>query len=64
MQSLKTTEVLPGLSCAEGFNNSLAKWRDHFLNEALCFVSNSVLVDSFVLQTPLLSQAPKRYHQP
>jgi hypothetical protein len=31
-----------------------------WLNEALCFVSSSVLADSFELRNPLLRQAPKR----
>ena len=42
-------------------NRRLAKKRVQCLNEALCFVSNSVLADSFVLRNPLLRQAPKRY---
>ncbi len=42
-------------------NRRLAKKRVQCLNEALCFVSCSVLADSFVLRNPLLRQAPKRY---
>ena len=42
------------------FNRRLAKKRDQCLIEALCFVSSSVLADSFVLRNPLLRQAPKR----
>ena len=42
-------------------NRRLAKKRVQCLNEALCFVSSSVLADSFVLRNPLLRQAPKRY---
>ena len=38
----------------------LAKKRVQCLNEALCFVSSSVLVDSLVLLNPLLRQTPKR----
>jgi len=41
-------------------NRRLAKKRVHCLNEALFFVSSSVLADSFVLRNPLLRQAPKR----
>jgi len=41
-------------------NRRLAKKRIQCLNEALCFVSSSVLADSFVLRNPLLRQAPKR----
>jgi len=47
-----------------GYNRRLAKKRVQWLNEALCFVSSSVLADSLVLRNPLLRQAPKRYLQP
>jgi len=43
------------------YNRRLAKKRVQCLNEALCFVSSSVLADSSVLRNPLLRQAPKRY---
>ncbi len=43
------------------YNRRLAKKRVQWLNEVLCFVSSSVLVDSLVLRNPLLRQAPKRY---
>jgi len=43
-------------------NRRLAKKRVQCLNEALCFLSSSVLSDSLVLRNPLLRQAPKRYH--
>jgi len=42
-------------------NRRLAKKRVQCLNAALCFVSSSVLADSFVLRNPLLRQAPKRW---
>ena len=42
-------------------NRRLAKKRVKCLNEALCFVSSSVLADSLVLLKPLLRQAPNRY---
>ena len=42
-------------------NKRLAKKRVQCLNEALCFVSSSVLADSLVLRNPLLRQAPKRW---
>ena len=42
-------------------NRRLAKKRVQCLNEALCFVSSSLLADSLVLRNPLLRQAPKRY---
>ncbi|WP_409809954.1 hypothetical protein [Algoriphagus sp.] len=37
-----------------GYNRRLAKKRVQWLNEALCFVSSSVLADSEVLRNPLL----------
>ena len=43
-----------------GANRRLAKKRVQCLNEALCFVSSSVLADSLVPRNPLLRQAPKR----
>jgi len=42
-------------------NRRLAKKRVHCLNEALYFVSSSVLADSFELRNPLLRQAPNRW---
>ena len=42
-------------------NRRLAKKRVQCLNEALCFVSSSVLADSLVLRNPLLRQARKRW---
>ena len=45
-------------------NRRLAKKRVQWLNEALCFVSSSVLADSLVLRNPLLRQAPNRYATP
>jgi hypothetical protein len=39
------------------YNRRLAKKRVQCLNEALCFVSSSVLADSLVLRNPLLRQA-------
>jgi len=44
-------------------NRRLAKKRVQCLNGALCFVSSSVLADSFELRNPLLRQAPNRYSQ-
>jgi len=41
-------------------NRRLAKKRIQCSNEALCFVSSSLLADSLVLRNPLLRQAPKR----
>jgi len=45
-------------------NRRLAKKRVQCLNEALCFVSSSVLAESFVLRNPLLRQVPECYVQP
>ncbi len=44
-------------------NRRLAKKRVQWLNEALCFVSSSVLADSLVLRNQLLRQSTKRYSQ-
>jgi len=44
-----------------GYNRRLAKKRVQWLNEALFFLSSSVLADSLVLRKPLLRQAPKRW---
>jgi len=55
-----TTEI-EGQKIARPHNRRLAKKRVQCLNEALCFVSSSVLADSLVLLNPLLRQAPKRY---
>ena len=41
-------------------NRRLAKKRVQWLNEALCFESNSVLVENLVLRNPPLRQAAKR----
>ncbi len=42
-------------------NRLLAKKRVQWLNEALYFVSSSMLADSLVLRNPLLRQAPERW---
>jgi hypothetical protein len=44
-----------------GYNSTYKKLAVQCLNEALCFVSSSVLADSLVLRNPLLRQAPNRY---
>ncbi|MEC5157249.1 hypothetical protein RCH13_001148 [Chryseobacterium sp. MP_3.2] len=48
------------ISKITGANMRLAKKRVQCLNEALYFVSSSLLADSLVLRNPLLRQAPKR----
>jgi hypothetical protein len=42
------------------YNKRLAKKRVQSLNEALFFVSSSVLADSLVIRNPLLRKAAKR----
>ena len=44
-------------------NRRLAKKRVQWLNEALCFVSSSVLADSLVLRNPLLRQPETVIHK-
>jgi len=44
-------------------NSTYKKLAAQWLNEALCFVSSSVLADSLVLRNPLLRPAPKRYRR-
>jgi len=43
------------------YNSTYKKLAVQWLNEALCFVSSSVLADSFRLRNPPLRQAAKRY---
>jgi hypothetical protein len=45
-------------------NSTYKKLAVQWLNEALCFVSSSVLADSFVLRNRQLLVAAKRYVQP
>jgi len=45
-------------------NSTLKKLAVQGLNEALCFVSSSVVADSFVLRNRQLLVAAKRYRQP
>lgn len=42
-------------------NTGFAKKRVQWLYEVLCFLSSSVLADSFVLRNPVLRQVPNRY---
>jgi hypothetical protein len=42
-----------------GYNSTYKKLAVQWLNEALFFVSSSVLADSLVLLNPLIRQAPK-----
>ena len=44
-------------------NSTYKKLAVQWLHEALCFVSSSVLADSFVVRNPPLRQAPKRSMQ-
>ena len=45
-------------------NSTYKKLAVQWLNEALCFVSNFVVADSFVLRNRQLLVAAKRYGQP
>ncbi len=47
-----------------GANSTYKKLAVQWLNEALCFVSSSVVADSFVLRNRQLLVAAKRYLQP
>jgi hypothetical protein len=58
---METTRQIDDREESRPHNRRLAKKRVQCLNEALCFVSSSVLADSLVLRNPLLRQAPKRY---
>jgi hypothetical protein len=58
---METTRQIDEIEESRPHNRRLAKKRVQWLNEALCFVSSSVLADSLVLRNPLLRQAPKRY---
>ena len=44
-------------------NNTYPKVAVQWINEALCFVSSSVLADNLVFQNPPLRQAWERYTQ-
>ena len=46
-----------------GYNSTYKKLAGQWLNEALCFVSSSVVADSFRLQNRQLLVAAKRYNQ-
>jgi hypothetical protein len=43
-----------------GYNSTYKKLAVQWFNEALCFISSSVLADSFVLRNPPLRKAPNR----
>jgi hypothetical protein len=43
------------------YNSTYKKLAVHWLNEVLCFVSSSVLVDSLMLRNRQLLVAAKRY---
>jgi len=45
-----------------GYNSTAKKLAVQSLNEALCFVSSSLLADSFVLRNRQLLVAAKRWH--
>jgi hypothetical protein len=45
------------------YNSTYPKVAVQWLNQALCFVSSSVLANSLVLRNPLLCQAPKHWRK-
>ncbi|MFA7381257.1 MAG: hypothetical protein WC150_12415 [Bacteroidia bacterium] len=55
-------ELNPGRSTAH--NSTYKKLAVQWLNEALCFVSSSLVADSFVLRNRQLLVAANRYMQP
>jgi len=67
-QTILTTHKRTRKININGYQQRLAKKRFQCLNEALCFLTSSVLVKKFVLsdssvstaRNPLLRQAPKR----
>jgi hypothetical protein len=62
-QKLNTDNGLQGRwTRTTGYNSTYKKLAVQWLNEALCFVSSSVLADSFVLRNRQLLIAAKRYH--
>jgi hypothetical protein len=48
---------------ATSYNSTYKKLAVQWLNETLCFVSSSVLADSFVLRNRQLLVAANRYQQ-
>ena len=52
-----------GRTEAHAHNSTYKKLADQLLNEALCFVSSSVVADSLVLRNRQLLVAAKRYQQ-
>jgi len=59
-RTTKTTDKSADEKEHRSDNRRLAKKRVHCLNEALFFVSSSLLADSLMLRNPLLRQAPNR----
>lgn len=55
---METTRQIDDRKESRPHNRRLAKKRVQCLNEALCFVSRSVLADSLVLRLPARTQSP------
>ena len=55
---------MDGIERKTPYNSTYKKLAVQWLNEALCFVSSSLLADSFVLRNRQLLIAAKRYQQP
>jgi hypothetical protein len=61
---LNTDSILQGLKTrTTGYNSTYKKLAVQWLNQALCFVSSSVLADSLVLRNRQLLVAANRYSQ-
>lgn len=60
---MKTQNTLLSGQKSTGYNSTYKKLAVQWLNEALCFVSSSVLADSFRLRNRQLLVAAKRYQQ-
>ncbi len=63
MTASKTGRVNHDRQRSTGYNSTYKKLAVQWLNEALCFVSSSVVADSFRLRNRQLLVAAKRYGQ-
>jgi hypothetical protein len=63
MRVSKTGHTNHGRQVSTGGNSTYKKLAVQWLNEHLCFVSSSVVADSFVLRNRQLLVAAKRYQQ-
>ena len=63
MRVSKTGHTNHGRQESTGGNSTYKKLAVQWLNEALCFVSSSVVADSFVLRKPPERKARNRYSE-